>query len=443
MKKSMKNKMKILVISFVLTVILVFVYDISQTKEVTTVISLQFDGIEKGLSPDDTRFEYNEIISEDVLKIVAEKANVKYTSELSEMISIIPSLPKNIVETIKTKRINGEDYFYYPNEFKIVIVANDKIGYNEKTCLLLLDSFKDGYEEYFVNKYKYPFINLREMLGYFNDVGNENSETVENTNNGNDLFDYSKYDYPEITKVFQNEFNMISSYLSVLIEDGPEFISSKGHTFKDLKETINLSKKLDLNQIDALVNSLSLTNDLDKLILKYKYMVKKYELNSSKKQNQYAVSEGMLALLESKESSMVVPIANGELITIKVLDDSYDTIASDATEFRLKAGGIDEEIKYLKSELDKLATSLSSSEKVVEGKKEVDSLVVNLNGKIKKWISMIEESSVEFFDDKYRDSVTLVKFAEVKKSSTKKNVAIGVFIMFCLFIVLSKVVKNK
>ena len=390
MKRKNKNIL-ILITIVVFALIIVGGYNSTRAIEISTTISLQFDGVEKGLNPDDTRFDYKEIISEEAIKFVAQKAEVEYREELLELVSITPVLPGSIVETIKGRRIKGEEYTYFPNEFIISINSNEELGYDQEKSLRLLKSYKDGYEEYFIDKYTYPFIGLGKMLSYF---------------------DYSKYDYPELTKVFDSEFNMISSYLNVLISDNPEFVSSKGYTFNDIKETINLSKNLDLNQIDALVSAYELTNDLDKLILKYEYMIKKYQLDKNKKENQYAVSDSIIAILESNESSVVLPGIAGDFITVSALDDTYDTIASDATNYRLSAGNSEEEIKYLNAEIEKLYNSRPETADVIAAKAEVDQLVLKLNEKILNWINMIEESAEEYFDEKYEGAVSLVKSVE-------------------------------
>ena len=419
-----KNRLvMIIAVSLICAVLAVAAYQLTGTKTIATTISIQFEGIEEGLNPDDTRFDYNEIVSADAIKAVASIANIEYQESFTSLVEVHPILPLNIVDNIKSRRVKGESYTYFPNEFEITIKPDDSIGLDQKTCLLLLDAYKEGYDTYFNDKYKYPFVDISDMISYF---------------------DYSKYDYPELTKVFDNEFNMISSYLNVLINDDPDYVSSEGITFSDIQETINISKQLDMNQIDAYVNAYELTNNLDQLILKYEYMIRRYERDKNKAENQYTASESLVTLLEEKKSSVLLPGTNGEMITVTQLDSSYDDIAKDATQFKMNTGSMDEEIKYLQSELDKLYDSVPDTDEVKVAKEQVNALVGKLNQKIVNWTTMIELTAEEYFDDKYDNAITLVDSADINSNrSTKMSLIVALGVLLITFVASSSVIKKS
>ncbi len=404
-----KNRLvMIIAVSLICAVLAVAAYQLTGSKIIATTISIQFEGIEEGLNPDDTRFDYNEIVSADAIKAASSIANIEYNKAFTSLIEVQPILPVNIVDNIKSRRVKGESYTYFPNEFKITIRPDDSIGLDQKACLLLLDAYKEGYDTYFNDKYKYPFVDISDMTSYF---------------------DYSNYDYPELTKVFDNEFNMISSYLNVLINDDPDYVSSEGITFSDIQETINISKRLDMDQIDAYVNAYELTDNLDQLILKYEYMIRRYERDKNKAENQYTASESLVTLLEEKKSSVLLPGSNGEMITVSQLDSSYDDIAKDATQFKMNTGSMDEEIKYLQSELDKLYDSVPDTDEVKVAKEQVNVLVGKLNQKIENWTVMIELTSEEYFDVKYENAITLVDHAKANSNrSNKMTIAIAIMV---------------
>lgn len=362
------------------------------TKVVATTFSLQFKGVEKGIKPDGTRFDYEEIINEEVLKAVSEQSGIPYNRSLKEGISIEPVLPNQIVDKIKQKREKGEMYTYYPNEFKVIMDYNKIDTLDLEQAKKFMANYKIGYETYFLDQNQYPFMDLNSILDYF---------------------DYASYDYPELTNVFNNEFNMIFSYLNVLIQDNPTFVSKEGYTFKDLKETIETSKNIELNQINSLVNAYRLTNDVEELILKYQYMIKRTQLDIQAKTQVNLASEELLTVLEANEKSILIPGSSGENMTISMQDKTYDNVASQATEAKLNAVEKNEDIKYLLTKIQELQDRVPESQEVIDAKNEVDSLVENLNTKIATWVQSIEKMAGEYYEEKYSDAIMLVEPAIV------------------------------
>jgi hypothetical protein len=197
-----------------------------------------------------------------------------------------------------------------------------------------------------------------------------------------------------------------------------------------------------MNQIDAYVNAYELTNNLDQLILKYEYMIRRYERDKNKAENQYTASESLVTLLEEKKSSVLLPGSNGEMITVSQLDSSYDDIAKDATQFKMNTGSMDEEIKYLQSELDKLYDSVPDTDEVKVAKEQVNVLVEKLNQKIVNWTTMIELTSEEYFDVKYENAITLVDDAEVNSDRSNKMTIVIAIMVFIISMVAVNIFKK-
>lgn len=400
-----------LVLSIVIALLVVMVGSALMTKDYATRISLQFKGIEKGLNPDETLFDYETIISEDVLKSVAKASEITYDESIKKNIVIRSILPPNIVDRIKEKRIAGENYTYYPNEFEIVLKNNNTLSLTAEEQLNFIDNYSQVYKDYFIDTHQYPFMDLNAITNFF---------------------DYKSYDYPELTNVFNNQFNMIFSYLNVLIQDDPEFVSSKGYTFTDLKETIRVSKDLEIKKIDSLVNAYQLTNDMEELVIKYNYMIKKYQLNQGEKAQVSQISDTLLSVLEANKKEVIVPTGS-ETISITTYDDTYDQVASQATESKMSASDISEEIQYLEDRLLELQERVPSTPEILKAEAEVNALVEQLVGKIDRWILLIEEMAGEYYNKKYSQSVsTIVSSEEIGGLSTKMS--LGIFILTIILV---------
>ncbi len=415
------NKKVILLISCVVAMALVgLVYIIGDTY-VSTGFSIQFDGIEKGINPDNTRFDYRDIASEKALKEVFQLADVEYKEEYKDYISVHPILPGNIVEKLKEKRVEGEEYTYFPNEFKISIKVDDGIGLDKATCKLIGDVYKEGYEQYFIKNYSYPFMDLDKLI---------------------QNFDYSKYDYPEYDTIFDNEFSLIHSYLQILRKDNPEFKSSKGYTFLDVIEGVSLLENLDLKKINALISTYELSKDVGKLRIKYAYMLMRYELEKNKKHNQYEVSQELLKIAEANKKNIIMPGMAGGTITVSAVNDAYDTLASRATNARGQSSNIVEDISYIKMQVDKLDNPKFSYFKISSAKKEVDKLSEELQNDILEEVNLIMDMATEYFDYKYENAITSIYKSRVDYPLSMVKMLVVFVVLFMFISILMIAVYN-
>jgi len=411
------NKKRSLLIfsSLIIAILMIFGFNKVIQNKYETVLSLRFEGIEKGTNPDGTRFNYENIISEDVSKLVAENSDLPYDSSLKDAIRIIPILPNNIIDTIEKNRIEGKDYTYYPNEFKIVLDYTALEEYSQRDAKIFMSNYKKGYESYFFDQNQYPFMDLNKVLDYF---------------------ELANYDYPELSIVYEKKFNMLFSYLDVLIADDSEFVSLEGYSFKDIKETIKTSKDLELNQINALINAFQLTKNTEELILKYEYMIRKYALDIGENNQVAEISDELLSILEVNKKSVLLPNAGADSLSIETNDESYDDVAIQATESKMKSGEIQKEQEYLQNKIIALESRVPTPLEVITARDEVLALVDRLENKTKNWVTLIEKTSDEYYQEKYKDSITLIEPAALESGLSMKMNMAGVLILSILILLI-------
>lgn len=403
----------LLIKSLILALCLVLLLDITGGKYFSSTISIQYKGIGAGLNPDGTRFDTNELIGEDVLKAVFEAAKLTYEPEATNQFEVRPILPRGIVETIKQKREKGEPYTYFPNEFEIRVKPKLFGGINIFEAQKLSSAYKTGYETYFKNTYQYPFVNLDNTFG---------------------RFEYSKYDYPEVTKIFGNEYKMLISYLSVLKEEDPNYRSEKGYSFQDMLSTLESSRSLDLNRISAMVSAFNLTKNKELLVLKYEYMVRRYDLEKNKDYGEYAISKDLLAILKSKENGVVLPSIGGSAVTVKSVDDSYDPLAKKLNDALVQAGNRDEDIKFLQREIVKHQSSTYTADQLGAAEREVISMIGELSVKIGNWVTNIKELADEYFEKKYGNAIRLTGKSHLSGGLSVKKFGLLVILLWAALI---------
>jgi hypothetical protein len=405
-----------------LSLLIVVALDMSSGKYLSSTISIQYKGIGNGMNPDGTRFDTNELISEGVIKAVFEEAKMPYQPETLVQFEVRPVLPAGIVNTIKTKREKGELYTYFPNEFEIRVhpMLFGEFGYED--AKKLSEAYQKGYEKFFKETYQYPFVNLGNTFGNF---------------------DYTKYDYPEVTKVFENEYKLLISYLSVLQEEDPNYKSEKGYSFQDMIATLKSSKNLDLDRISAMVSAFNLTKNKELLILKYDYMIRRYDLEKSKDLGEYSVSAGLLSLLKSKDNGVVLPSLSGTPVTVKSVDPSYDVLAKKSNEALVTAGNKQEDVKFFQKEIVKLQTSLYSPTELVVAEKEATVMIKVLNGKLQDWVTTIKSVANEYFDKKYGSAIKLTGNSHLSGGLSLKKTGLAVVGLWLSLLILATFWKKE
>lgn len=374
-----------LLVSLIVAIASVTAVDAFLPKDNVQRISIHHENIEKGLTPSGTRFDYNELTSTDVLDYLSQETGIPYSEQWRRFIEVEPVLPATVLNTIETKRMAGEDYTYFPNEFRVRFKI-DQSTVSTDEFQALSANYSKAYHNFFIDRYQYPFVDLEQAIN---------------------AFQYSNYDYPELTDVFDRKYESLLSYLAVLIQEDSDFVSSEGVTFSDLRDTILLTKDLDLNQIDALVTGNTLTKDPGQLIAKYQYMIEQLELSKNKRNDETQTSEELLSLLEQNKSTVVLLGAGAENISISKVDGVYDTIASKTTDAKLAASTIEEDIRYFQTEIAKLQSQLATTSAKQAAKDEVEQLLVQTDAKINNWVQLIEKTSAEYFETKYKSAITV------------------------------------
>ncbi len=423
MKSTVSKTILIVVVSLILTVIIASFMLNSKDNYITTSFSIQFEGIERGISPDNTRLDYNDIVSDTVIQAAFRLAEVEYKDDYEANFEVIPILPIGIEKTLEKSRKEGEDYTYFPNEFMVKIKLDPAIGLDKVKSEKVADAYKEAYETYFKKKYSYPFRELDQVIAYL---------------------EYEKYDYPEYIEIFKNEFNIIYSYLRLLDRDDPEFKSEAGYTFMDIKEAVNRVEKYDLNKIDALISKYQLTKDNSKLKIKYAYMLRRYDLEKNKNAKNYQVSNELLSIVKNNEKDVIVPGLTDGTVSITLVNDNYDTLAEKATKARTDSTNINSEILRIQRELEKINNpSPEYQAKMRMIKNEVDTLSSDLQADIDGKVELIAKVVDEYFDYKYNNVVTLVHGAEEQKKFSNKQIAMIFLVSLCLSTVIVALMPNK
>ncbi|NLX90365.1 MAG: hypothetical protein GXZ07_02035 [Firmicutes bacterium] len=362
-----------------------------------TIITFNFEGIEKGLDPHGRRFDLGIIKAPVVLDKVIESLELDKdditVDLLRNNLEIVPIVPGDVVEKIR-RRIEAydpakadiavlEDYTYYPNRFTIMFkIPKDKNIDNERGRKIL-DGVIDAYIQYFYDTYSDRAV-LANALG---------------------IIDYDDYDYPEVPIVMRSQINIMQSFLSAKHRQAPEFRSKiTGLAFNDIVEAISLIDTMDLNRLNSIISSYRISKDIDKLIRSLEYRIKSYELSQAKKEEEAAKAGEVMDKFE-KERSIVfmggVGTPEGVIETEKT-SELYDELAQRSLDSGISAAHIRQDIEYLHREIEIFTSDDDISLEVKrQAEAEVIAMIEDIDAKLKTWIDLSNRTLEDYFENIY------------------------------------------
>lgn len=392
------------------------------SQKAKIIISLNFNGIEDGLNPDGTKFDIQKLKSPSIIMPVIEALELEDTEITTDVIrrsiSIEPIIPSHIVTYIQKQREQGEDYTYFPNEFVISMKTNKKNDLNASAAKLVLDSLIDSFANDFTSLYS-------EEAVLANAIGS---------------IDYDTYDYPEISKVINNQLSIMKSYLSGKIIEAPDFRSSKtGMTFLDISKSIEIIDAVELNRMDSLIGAFNLTKNMEKLIINYEYKIQKDGLEKNKKQSELAVSKDMMNNYNRESSTVLIPGMSTEGLEMNNSEKYYDKLVERATDAGVVASSKGHDINYYLNEINKLKNDTVDSSIKKRSEDDVLALASTIKTKLENWIEVINETASEYYEVKFSKAIMKISPVEIyNEVNMKLNVAIsmvlalmlGVFVVF-------------
>ena len=386
------------------------------TQSVVAVIELNYPGIELGLNPDGSKFDIRQLKSPYVIEKALKKTGLNATGikpdEVRRNIDITSIIPNDVAQRAETAIKQGNDYVYYPSEFKIIYKVNKAFSYNQG--IALVGTIIDEYQKYFYSLYS-------------------GVEVIENTIG---QLNYDEYDYYDIVQVISTQIEGIQEFLQTKIEEDNSFRSAEtGHTFADLNRSFEILKTVDTSKLESLVNSNTLTKDRHKLIKDYQYKIKRMELEQAKKQSE---AEEAIKLMEQykREDFVLIPDSKGNELRLENPQSYYNILAETAVTASVEAASLKHEIDYYRNEVSRLiAVSESANSQLIE---EANKMIDEIKTKIETLISITNKTIEDYYAYKFGTSIRQITPAQVVTGmNVLLNLAIAIVIglMIGVFVV--------
>jgi capsular polysaccharide biosynthesis protein len=408
----------ITIIALILTGVGTYIM-LPSTQSIVAIIELNYPGVELGKNPDGTQFDIRQLKSPYVIENALQETGLDNSGikpdQVRRNIDITPIIPNDIAQTAETMIKQGNQYVYYPSEFKISYKVNKAFSYNQGIALV----------ETIINEYQKYFYTL------YSDI-----KTIEKTIGS---LDYSAYDYPDIVEIISTQITGIQEFMTEKTEEDSNFRSAEtGFNFADLNRSYDILKTVDTSKLESLVNTNTLTKDRLKLIKDYEYKVKRMELDRAKKNSEAEEARRLMDQFK-KEDFILIPDSKGNELRTENPESYYNILAETAITSSVEATNLQHEIDYYNKEIERL---VSVAERInTQLIQEADQLIEAIKTKLVDLITITNQTIEDYYDYKYGTSIRQVAPAEmVTGMNVMMNMAIALVIglmagAFAVFII--------
>lgn len=406
-------------------------FDTTSSSPVRAVVSFNYDGIEKGLNPDGTEFDYNSLKNPKVIEKALKACNMEMNllEDVRSNIRIEGKIPEDAYQRLNTYRnvldssSSGQlaaanamlDVTWYSTQYNITF-RYGKIGLNREDAVQLLNEILNAYNTYFF-----------EQFGYNEALGNTLA-----------ALDYKDYDYAEAVDMFRTTLDQLNRYVvSLASEDTARFRSkTTGYTFADLKTAINSVQRLDLDLVSSYLNANNLTKDKERLKAYYDFRIETLERQKkTNEENLKAVQEAFDSY--EKDQIIVFSDAVGGNTQTTVSSEAYDDLITRRLNAQATLSDTNQNISYYKERLQTLNKSGNGAAKSERIEKDLE----KLNEKVNEMIKLVEDTADDYYQnvslsDAYNILVpaTSAMAATVKSGISKAIVpCIGVEVLWLVF----------
>lgn len=371
-------------------------YSFIMKKEVgiaSTVLSFNFKGIEEGLNPKGDEFNIGEITNKKVLEDTITKLGLSSkgidSETLRKNIVIQGIVPEDIINRMSLINKMAEkdvsqleklsDMTYHSTQYRIDLHVLKNMNLNSEEAEQVLMTLVNNYKDYFMDKY-----NDRQVLS-----------TAITT------VDLERYDYSEYVMLVDEQLDAAKLYLEDKQKDAPDFRSkTTGVSFVDLISQIELVQNVEINNVQAIIDTFIVSKNKERLVSIYSNKVETLTLERQQ-HRQYAASLRQAAI-DYKKDSLVVLGNDGldSAMELTKASEAYDQFIKDAVEAENKANTLKYEIELYEELLARLAQA-NESGLIIDSTPyvgQVETDIINIADRVKDLFENINTTVDEYYE---------------------------------------------
>ncbi|MFK4785448.1 hypothetical protein [Fusobacterium sp. MFO224] len=356
-------------------------------KNVQAIIGYNYEGISKGLNPDESQFSVTDLKNNIITRRTYEKYPILKEKGISLTdfifaIKIKGLIPDRVSSLAETSLKRGETFIYNPVDYKISL----KLTGNTSLDREILRDLMTEYIAYFNYKYK-------------------SSETVSTININN----FVGYDYMDMVKVIALDIELAKDLAGRLSKKS--FISkTTGLTYGDINKVLTNMEEIDINNIESTIEVSNITNNLVERKLLLNNKVRNLKLEKDKTQSKAEVLKGMLRDYKPSTRKMILPTIGETGVKISTEEEYYTALLKD---YEIAAT----KVKNLEIEIEEEIRKVNELSDNIVVKNQLDKQIEIATKKYNKIIAKMNLMNQEYYNKYFADSVRVIVEPSITSNS--------------------------
>ncbi len=358
-------------------------------KNLSALVSFNYDGIENGNAPDGSKFDINSIKSPTVIEQTLTEfgESLEMIESIRQNISVTGLTPENAIDKAAAYESPLEggnisavqqilDTKIYPTRYKLTF-NYAPTGLSDERAVEIFNGILDNYRDFFFKSYGF-----NQALG--------SAMTALN---------YEDYDFAEAVDVFDSTLSSLESYVSNLSsEDTTRFRSTKtGYSFADLTRSLETLRTVDLDRISSYIVSGNITKDRDKLIQTYSYRIDTLTRDCVVARENLASLDASIAAYE-KDTIIIYGEGGNNTNEYMQASEEYDKLIEKKTQAQNTLSTKTQQIQEFQQRMNALKVgSNASEESIAEAERELSVL----NEKVAMLTDAINVTANEYYETVY------------------------------------------
>lgn len=400
------NKITIIVTTLIFTLIVVlggYLYN-KKNSSYTTILGFNYAGIEKGLNPNGTQFNKNDLISTNELNYLFDKYSGKELKSkdlksLRENIEVKGIVPQYITERIEQALKKGETLSYTPTQYSISL----KDGNKE-----IAEELVEGIIAEFQKNYKLEY----EIVGVAQ----------------NPIYDYDDYIF-----VIQEQIKKLEA--ETQDEKKVKFSSQiTGVSYLELARKLENFKNIELKKYISYIDIYNFSKDAVTKKTKLESEIKRLRLEKDRLLGEAEVVKKALDEYKPTTKQLVLPTVGEMGIKLETENEYYSKLIEQYIKLNTEASNKEYKIIENKQELEDIKIPTEEEDA------RIQEVIKNLVSEINKITEEVNKLNKEYVDIEYGEMIK--KIAPVELRTEGKSVFLyaivgiilgafaGIFIVF-------------
>lgn len=364
------------------------IFSSDQHKNLSALVSFNYDGIEKGKAPDGSTFDPYSIKNPAVI----EKALTSLGQDLTQLEAIrqgisvegiVPSDAQDKITMYKSIYEQGNlnagekmlEVSVNPTQFKVTFNYS-KSGFQGQQAVDLFNTILTCYSEYFFETYGF-----NQALG--------SAVTA---------LDYTEYDYAQAIDVFDSTLSTLQEYVNNLSsEDTTRFRSNAtGYTFSDLSKSISTIREVDLDVISSYVTVNTVTKDKATLLAYYNYRIENLERDKKISEDELKVVTD--AIEKYEKDTIIIYGDNQDTSQYTQASVAYDNLITRKINAQKAVSTYSQRIDQYQKRVSELNGKSAANNTKVE---KVEADLETLSKKVSKLLKEVNDTANEYYETVY------------------------------------------